>query len=212
MNEKKLILVGGGGHCKSCIDVIEHENSYEIHGILDSRDISTTVLGYPILGDDEMIKLYASEGYSFLITVGQIKFSVPRKKLFDLLVSYNANVVSIISPYANVSKHAIIGKGTIVMHRASVNAGAIVKDNCIINTGSNIEHDVIVGANCHISTHAVVNGNCVIGDSCFIGSNTTVSSQIVIANDVIVGAGSTVVRPIAEAGTFVGSPARKVSN
>ena len=34
---KKIILVGGGGHCKSCIDVIENENKYKIIGIIDKK-------------------------------------------------------------------------------------------------------------------------------------------------------------------------------
>ena len=36
IKNKKLILIGGGGHCKACIDVIELENKYKIMGILDS--------------------------------------------------------------------------------------------------------------------------------------------------------------------------------
>ena len=35
MSKPKLILIGGGGHCKSCIDVIEQEDNYEIVGIID---------------------------------------------------------------------------------------------------------------------------------------------------------------------------------
>jgi hypothetical protein len=30
---RDLILIGGGGHCKSCIDVIELETKYAIAGI-----------------------------------------------------------------------------------------------------------------------------------------------------------------------------------
>ena len=30
MNKKKIILIGGGGHCKSCIDVIESNNMFDI--------------------------------------------------------------------------------------------------------------------------------------------------------------------------------------
>ena len=36
--KEKLILIGGGGHCKSCIDVIEQENKYEIAGIVDLKE------------------------------------------------------------------------------------------------------------------------------------------------------------------------------
>ncbi len=34
---KEIILVGGGGHCKSVIDVIEQEAKYKIAGIIDKK-------------------------------------------------------------------------------------------------------------------------------------------------------------------------------
>jgi FlaA1/EpsC-like NDP-sugar epimerase len=39
MSKEKIILVGGGGHCRSVIDVIETENRYEIVGILDKPEL-----------------------------------------------------------------------------------------------------------------------------------------------------------------------------
>ncbi|MBI4309254.1 MAG: acetyltransferase, partial [Candidatus Omnitrophica bacterium] len=38
MVKKNLILIGGGGHCKSCIDVIESENKFKIAGIVDTKE------------------------------------------------------------------------------------------------------------------------------------------------------------------------------
>ena len=35
MKKKPLILIGAGGHAKSCIDIIENENRYYIFGIID---------------------------------------------------------------------------------------------------------------------------------------------------------------------------------
>ena len=37
MPKKPLILIGGGGHCKSCIEVIESTDEWEIKGILDQN-------------------------------------------------------------------------------------------------------------------------------------------------------------------------------
>ncbi len=69
----ELILIGGGGHCKSCIDVIEQSGQYKIAGILDKREnIGQTVLGYEIIGEDEQIESLAKKGFIFLITLGQI--------------------------------------------------------------------------------------------------------------------------------------------
>ena len=34
---KKLILIGAGGHCKSCIDVIENQNKFKVEGLIDNQ-------------------------------------------------------------------------------------------------------------------------------------------------------------------------------
>jgi len=36
----KILLIGGDGHAKSVIDVIEQENRYEIIGIVDKKLVS----------------------------------------------------------------------------------------------------------------------------------------------------------------------------
>lgn len=206
----KLILIGGGGHCKACIDVIEQTGQFEIFGILDQKNfIGQSVLGYPIIGSDEDISKYAALGYHFLITVGQIKSAAVRKKLFSYLESCQAELAIIISPLAYVSKHVSLGKGTIVMHQASINAGAQIGANCILNSGSNVEHDVVIGDHTHISTQAIINGDCEIGDEVFIGSNATVSSQVKIIHNTIIGAGTVVIKSINEMGNYVGNPAKK---
>ena len=32
---KSIVLIGGGGHCRSCIDVVEEEDKHRIVGIVD---------------------------------------------------------------------------------------------------------------------------------------------------------------------------------
>ena len=36
--KEKIVLIGGGGHCHSVIDVIEQTNKYEIIGIVDTKE------------------------------------------------------------------------------------------------------------------------------------------------------------------------------
>ena len=57
---KKILLIGGGGHCRSVIDVIEQEAKYTIAGVIDKKElIGTKVLGYEVIGsDDDLEVLY----------------------------------------------------------------------------------------------------------------------------------------------------------
>ena len=186
----KIILIGGGGHCKSVIDVIEQEARFQIAGIVDKPELlGTKVLGYPVIGNDFDLEILAKKYHYSLITVGQIKSSLLRIKLFDLAYKAGFTLPSIISPRAYVSKHSKIGQGTIIMHHAIVNSNAKIRDNCIVNSKALIEHDVVIGNHCHISTGTIINGNCKIKDEVFIGSGTICKHGITIGQKVIVNAG-----------------------
>ena len=184
-----IILIGGGGHCISVIDVIENDNKFNILGILDSNIKENNVLGYKILGGDNLIPELVNENTYFLITVGQIKSYSTRKKIAEILIENKAKFATIISTLAYVSQHATIGEGSIIMNGAVVNAKSTIGKNCIINTKSNVEHGVSIGDFCHISTCAVVNGDSVIGNGTFIGSNATISNDVSIKENSIISAG-----------------------
>lgn len=204
---KSLILIGGGGHCKSVIEVAESAG-YEIKGILDIPDeVGKEVLpGHKVIGTDDEIPLYVEE-CEFVITVGFIKNPALRIKLYNKVKTAGGRLATIIASTAHVSKYAELGEGTVIMHHAFVNAGAKIGDNCIINTFVNIEHDAVVGNQCHISTGTMVNGECKIGENCFIGSQSVCANCIEIASDIIVGAGSVVRKSIRMKGIYAGNPA-----
>lgn len=190
MTKSDILLVGGGGHCRSCIDVIEQEDRYRIAGIVDLPEkVGQDLLGYPILASDaELPRLVQDYGH-FLITLGQIKSPALRIAIFHRLKELGAILPTIVSPLAYVSRHASVGEGTIVMHRSVVNAGAQVGRNCILNTFALIEHDALIGDHCHISTAAVLNGGTRVADGVFIGSNATTRQGIEIGPGTVVGAG-----------------------
>ena len=184
---KNLYLIGGGGHCHSCIDVIEQENKYEIRGIFDlPHRIGEDILGYKIIGTDDNLKEYESKENYFLVTIGQIGIPKMRKKYLHL------NLATIVSPRAYVSKNSTIDVGTIIMHDVIVNANVKIGKNCIINSKALIEHDSTIGNNCHISTAAVINGSVIVGDDSFIGSGTITKNNITIPEKSFIKANSTV--------------------
>lgn len=205
--KRPLILIGGGGHCKSVIEVAESAG-YEIKGILDMPDeVGKEVLpGHKVIGTDDEIPQYVEE-CDFVITVGFIKNPALRIKLYNKVKAAGGRLATIIASTAHVSKYAELGEGIVIMHHAFVNAGAKIGDNCIINTFVNIEHDAEVGNQCHISTGTMVNGECKIGENCFIGSQSVCANCIEIASDIIVGAGSVVCKSIRVKGIYAGNPA-----
>lgn len=211
MTKEKIILIGGGGHCKSVIDVIETENKFEIAGIIDVKEkIGQKILDYKIIACDDDLPELSKKYKNFIITVGQIKSPTIRIKIYEKLKNLNINLPVIISPFSHVSKHSDIGEGTVIMHNVIVNAGAKIGKNCIINNTALIEHDAIIGDNCHISTNAKINGDCTVEKNTFFGSGAILSNGITIAENNIIAAGAVIYRNTKPNGTYIGNPARKV--
>ena len=195
--KEKIILIGGGGHCKSCIDVIEQAGKYQIAGIVDVPEkLHQKILSHEIIATDDDLPGLVKEFNYFLITVGQIKSPAKRIEIYKTLKELGSELPVIISPLAYVSKHARIEEGTIVMHYALVNAGAKIGKNCIINTRALIEHDAIIGDHCHIATGAIINGGVKVGSGTFFGSNAVCKEYIEIGENAVIGCGATIVKNI----------------
>ena len=190
---KDIVLIGGGGHCKAVIDVLELEGRFNIIGIIDKSElIGKNNLDYQIIGNDSDLNNLIKHCNNALITIGQINSPQLRIKLFNRVLKSGFTLPSIISPRAYVSKKAHIGLGSVIMHDVVVNAGAVVGDNCIINTKSIVEHGSKIGNNCHISTNAVINGDVTVGDGSFIGSGVVTKEGISISANFFAKAGSVV--------------------
>lgn len=221
-NDKKgLVLIGGGGHCRSIIDLIESIDSYSISmggkisiaKIVDKKEnLNKHVVGEYFVNDtmdnlEDIAKYYKN----FVIAFGQLKTPNGRPELAKKITRLGGKIVTLISPYARVSPFSVIGEGTVIMHHAVVNANALVGIGSIINTGACVEHDANVGNFTHVSTNAVVNGGSTVGSYCLIGSNAVVLNSIKVSDKSVVGAGSVVIKNISDSYyVWVGNPARKI--
>ncbi len=183
-----IILVGGGGHCHSVIDVIEQEDRFSIVGIVDlPRNIGKQVMGYKVIGCDDDLKELRKHCQNAVITTGQIQSGQLRQRLYNQLEDIGFTLPVIISPLSYVAESSLIDIGTVIMHHALVNANAIVGKCCILNTKALVEHDAVIEDFCHISTAAVVNGGVRVRTGCFFGSNTTSKQAVEVKGFVKAG-------------------------
>ncbi len=188
-----VILVGGGGQCRSALPIIMSVIAREeIEGIVDGANLlGKECFGFPFKYVDDQIEELA-EGNQFIITIGQTPVQNPtgRKRMYERLSSMGADILTIQSRCAIV--HGALCPGVMVHDMAYIGPCSEVGDGTIINTGVIVEHDVRIGKHCHICPAATVIGG------------------ITICDDVIIGAGSVVVADITQPGFYGGVPARPI--
>lgn len=119
-------------------------------------------------------------------------------------------LVSVIHPSAQVSKFSHVADGCFVAATAVLAAGSSLGTGVIVNHGAVVDHDVEVGAFSHIAPNATLGGRSRVGQRVFIGAGAVILPAISVADDIIVGAGSVVLSNLTQAGTYAGTPARKI--
>jgi sugar O-acyltransferase (sialic acid O-acetyltransferase NeuD family) len=205
MTREPILLVGAGGHARSCIDVVETCGRFEIAGLIGAPpEVGQDVFGRRVIGTDADLGDHLAHIPNALVAVGQIRSSATRERLFAQLHALGFKLPAIVSPRAHVSPHAKIGAGTIVMHGAVVNAGARVGENCILNSLSLVEHDAEIGDHTHLSTGAIVNGAAHVGARCFVGSGSVVREGITVGEGSLIGMHQAMLRDCAPGTRFRG--------
>ena len=213
MVKKKIILIGGGGHCKVVISIIKKLDNFEIAGIVDNYKAGSLISGIKIIGtDDDLKDIYKSGIHCALITVGSTKDNAKRYALFNMAKEIGYKFPVIISPKAIVDKNVKIYEGTVIMPGSIINIDSSIGKNCIINTGAIIEHDCKIGNHCHIAPGVHISGAVNIGELSFIGVGATIIQGIKIGKNVTVGAGSMVIKDIPDNVIAVGNPAKIIKS
>lgn len=202
---KKTILIGGGGHALSLLEMVEDIN--QITGYSDFTVCKEMPI--PYLGTDEdILKNYSTNEYNVCISVVYTnKASLElRKKLIKKFEQYEP--ASFKSPTAIITPNANIKNGVVIFHNCTINRCSI-EEHSVINTGAIIEHGCKLGKNVFVGTGAVICGDVAIGNNVFIGAGTVIRDGITIQDNAIIGMGSLVTKNILQEGVYYGSPVQK---
>jgi sugar O-acyltransferase (sialic acid O-acetyltransferase NeuD family) len=188
LNEKSLLILGGGGHAKMCIEVINQMNLWEIAGITDPiLPINSKLLGVQVIGKDNIIDSLISQGLRYAILgVGGVLNPRLRNKLFILLKSKNLEIPNIIHPSASIEESVKLGEGNQIMQGAIIGSSVNIGDNCIINSGSIVSHDAVISDNVHIAPGATIAGSVTIGNNTIVGMGVTIFLGVRIGENVII--------------------------
>lgn len=204
---RKLLLIGGGGHCRSILDCLCKQSLYSTIGIVEKNSKYRSILGIPIVGEDaDLIKL-KNEGWTdAFIAVGSVGDCCLRRQIFDLISKIGFNIPCIVDSTAIIANDVVIAQGVFVGKMAVVNAGSSIGACSIINTGAIIEHNCNIGEFSHVSSGVVLCGDVKIGINVHIGAGSAIKQTLTVGDNSVVGLGSVVVKNIPQNVIAYGNP------
>lgn len=210
---KDIVVLGGGGHAKVLISILNKLKCFSLIGYTDIEH-KGDVLGVGYLGCDDKLKEIIADypGCAAAIGLGMnnIADAVKRRGMYTFLKELGYEVPAIVSPTAIVNEDVDIADGTVVMDGVVINSGTKIHECAILNTGCSVDHDCQLAEFAHVGPGATLCGGVKIGNNSLIGAGSTINPLITISAECVIGSGSVVVKDCTEPGTYAGVPVRKL--
>lgn len=198
---RRVVLVGGGGFAKEVAEIAEL-TGFTICGYV--ADVKNEASLWPYLGGLDSLA-FLKGNYEFAaVSVGSVNRDglLSRRRIIENLIGMDIPIISLVSPYAVVSKGVSLGVGVIVAHAAVLSVDSQVGDFCIINTAAVVGHDSIVGGNSVLAPRSLVAGSVRVGENCLLAPGSVVLEKKRLGDNVVVGTGAVVHRDVPSGATI----------
>ena len=194
---RKVLLIGGGGHAKVILSILSTQG-IKIHAIISPEIDQSFSLFKNVkhLKDDSEVLNYPTNEVVLVNGVGSLPYNFLRASIFEKFCKHSYKFLTVKSEYSIVSDFCDLGMGVQIMPGAIINADAMIGDNTIINSGAIIEHDCKVGKNNHIAPGAILCGQSSTEANVHVGTGAVLIQGVTIRENSVVAAGASVVRDV----------------
>jgi sugar O-acyltransferase (sialic acid O-acetyltransferase NeuD family) len=207
-----VVILGGSGHGKVVIDIVEQSGQFHVLGILDAKiPCGQQVLGYPVIGNENdlaaIIRTQHVEGLFLAVGDNWLRWKISQSlKTLAPAIQFPTAV----HPSAQLARTVRLGPGTVVMAGCVVNSDTTVGDFCILNTLCSVDHDCSLGNYVSFAPHACAGGNVEVDDYTAVCLGANIIHGVKIGAHAVVGAGATVLSDLPSQVVAYGTPARAV--
>ena len=193
-----VAVIGGGGHGRVIIDMIEKAGELNLAGVLDAKlAVGGEVLGHPVLGRDSEIAALAEEHHieGVIVAIGD---NWIRSKVVASVVEQlpQMKFPSVIHPSAQIARGVQFWRGSVVMPGVVVNTGSQIGEFCILNTNCSVDHDGVLGDFSSFGPNSCAGGTVHLGEFSAVSLGANLIHNVKVGSHTVVGAGATVVSDI----------------
>jgi sugar O-acyltransferase (sialic acid O-acetyltransferase NeuD family) len=208
----KTVIIGGGGHGRVIIDIVEKAAELKLVGIIDAQlPIGERILGYEVIGREKDLPQLIAERRirGVVIAIGD---NWVRSQVATLMQSLSLRLEfpNAVHPAAQLAKGVRLGRGNVIMAGCVINSNATIGDFCILNTNCSVDHDSRVGDFASFAPNACAGGNVTVGDYSAVCLGANIVHRCTIGAHTVVGAGATVLGDLPSRVVAYGTPARAV--
>ena len=155
-----LLIIGAGVYGLVAKEIAESMDCFEKIAFADDMSKNAPD-GTEVIASTNVLNLLVADYHNVIVAIGNPQI---RLNLIDKLEQLPCKIVTLISPFAHISKTAKIYCGSIIEPMAVIHTGCIVKKGCIVSAGAVINHYSTLENGVHVDCNATVSGNTTVPD------------------------------------------------
>lgn len=187
---QKVFIFGNNSFAEQMTSFLLSDSRYQLAGYLLSEQYikSDKFLGLPVFAFEKYADI--NRDVQVINCVGYSKMLDNRADIHGRLIDMGFNLISYISPLAQISTGVKIGRGNVIFPYAIIEFNSNIGDGNVFYANSQVCHDVQIGDFNWLSAQSLILGYTNISTHCFVGGNATVKNNLRIEGYTLVGAGA----------------------
>lgn len=188
--KKKLIIFGIGKISEVVSYYASEECGYDVaaYTVDDTYATTDTFNGVPVIAFSKLAAAYPPAQYDLFIALGYHDLNRLRAARCADAKKMGYELVSIISPKAEIPRDVKVGANCFIMPPAIIHPRVAIGDNCFIWSGALVGHHSKLDANCWLTSGCNIGGNVTLGANTFVAINATVSHSVTVGSECFLGA------------------------
>lgn len=172
---------------------------------VEEKYLKDSFMGKPVIPYECLAEELDPSEYLFFVGIGENDLNNLRYRFYTEMLTSGWTPARFISPWANVSGRAIIGKHCFIAENVSIQAGCHIGDDVIILPNSYLAHHARIGSHVFCSGGVNISGFASVGDFSFLGSNAAISNCVEVGERAVVGFGCSCGKDIPDDGIMRGA-------
>lgn len=210
-----VVIVGAGTFACNVISYLQDDprETWNIVGLVDNNPAlrGTDVLGYPVLGDDDILPEIKARGVERAVlgigATGSFNMGI-RKMVFQRVKELGFIIPTIISRWSSVHESVSLGEGVIIPQHAVLDPHTTVGDNVFLSPFVYLPHHVTLDGHIFVSSFVNFVGGVLIGEETFIGMSASVGRDV--GRGCNIYPHTLVMEPVPDAMIAFGNPMRQI--
>jgi sugar O-acyltransferase (sialic acid O-acetyltransferase NeuD family) len=198
--KKDLIIFGNGKIAEVVHYFAKEECGYKVVAFtVDEQYINTsTFKELPVISFDNVEGKYPPSKYDMFVAIGYHDLNRLRERKCSESMQKGYQLVSIISPRAQLPLNVSYGWNCFIMPPAIVHPCVTIGNNAFIWSGALISHHSVIGDNCWLTSCCNISGNVQVGANTFVAVNATVGHSLKVGKNCFLGANTLLTKDLGE--------------